>query len=117
MKKFENFCAALKNMKEIFAYDEPYGTVVLTGLVGLYEICFELSWKAMKEIPQLQQQASLSPPFSCQKFPCAAENRAQSANLIHRREPFDFVSERQFHFLLFLRPFPEYPKIRLNRLK
>ena len=53
MKKFENFCAALKNMKEIFAYDEPYGTVVLTGLVGLYEICFELSWKAMKEIMEL----------------------------------------------------------------
>ena len=49
MKKYENFCASLKNMKEIYDYDEPYNTVVLTGLVGLYEICFEQSWKMMKE--------------------------------------------------------------------
>ena len=50
MKKYENFCASLKNMKEIYDYEEPYSTVVLTGLVGLYEICFEQSWKMMKEI-------------------------------------------------------------------
>lgn len=50
MKKYENFCASLKNMKEIYDYEEPYNTVVLTGLVGLYEICFEQSWKMMKEI-------------------------------------------------------------------
>lgn len=50
MKKYENFCSALKNLKEIYTYEEPYNTVVLTGLVGLYEICFEQSWKAIKEI-------------------------------------------------------------------
>lgn len=50
MKKYENFCSALVNMKEIFKYQPPYDTVVLTGLVGLYEICFEQSWKMMKEI-------------------------------------------------------------------
>lgn len=50
MKKFENFCAALNNLKEIYTYEEPYNTVVLTRLVGLYEICFEQSWKAVKEI-------------------------------------------------------------------
>lgn len=50
MKKYENFCAALENLKDIFEYDEPYDNVVLTGLVGLYEICFEQSWKAMKEV-------------------------------------------------------------------
>lgn len=50
MKKFDNFCAALKNLEEIFNYEEPYGNVVLTGLVGLFEICFEQSWKEMKEI-------------------------------------------------------------------
>ena len=50
MKKFENFQAALKNLKDIFSYQEPYGNVVITGMVGLYEICFEQSWKAMKEI-------------------------------------------------------------------
>lgn len=49
MKKFENFCKALENLQEIYDYEEPYGNVILTGLVGLYEICFEQSWKAMKE--------------------------------------------------------------------
>lgn len=50
MKKYENFCKALSNLKEIYNYHEPYGTVELTGLVGLFEVCFEQSWKAMKEI-------------------------------------------------------------------
>ena len=50
MKKYENFCAALTNMKEMYDYQPPYDTVVLTGLVGLYEICFEQAWKMMKEI-------------------------------------------------------------------
>lgn len=40
-------------MKEIYAYEEPYNTVELTGLVGLYEICFEQSWKMMKEILEI----------------------------------------------------------------
>lgn len=50
MKKYENFCLALANMEEIYHYQEPYDNVVLTGLVGLYEICFEQAWKVMKEI-------------------------------------------------------------------
>ena len=50
MKKFDNFCSALNNLKDIYNYEEPYENVVLTGLVALYEICFEQSWKAMKEI-------------------------------------------------------------------
>ena len=54
MKKFENFCRALDNLEEIYQYHEPYDNVILTGLVGLYEICFEQAWKAMKEI--LEQQ-------------------------------------------------------------
>ena len=53
MKKYEKFCASLKNMKDRFEYEEPYNTVVLTGLVGLYEICFEQSWKMMKEILEI----------------------------------------------------------------
>lgn len=53
MKKFENFSKALSNLEDIFKYDEPYDNVVLTGLVALYEICFEQSWKAMKEILEL----------------------------------------------------------------
>ena len=50
MKKYENFCAALKNLHAVFDYGEPYDNVVLTGLTALYEICFEQSWKAVKEI-------------------------------------------------------------------
>ena len=50
MKKYENFCSSLGNMKDIYNYEEPYDNVVLTGLVGLYEITFEQSWKMMKEI-------------------------------------------------------------------
>ena len=52
MKKYENFCNALTNLNDIYKYNEPYDNVVLTGLVALYEICFEQSWKAMKEILQ-----------------------------------------------------------------
>lgn len=50
MKKVENFSRALENLKNIYKYEEPYDDVIITGLVGLYEICFEQSWKAMKEI-------------------------------------------------------------------
>lgn len=49
-EKYENFCSALSNMQEIYKYDPPYDTVILTGLVGLFEVCFEQSWKMMKEI-------------------------------------------------------------------
>ena len=47
-----DFCSSLGNMKDIYNYKEPYDNVVLTGLVGLYEITFEQSWKMMKEILQ-----------------------------------------------------------------
>ena len=53
MRKYENFCNALSNMKDIYNYEEPYDNVVITGLVGLYEICFEQSWKMMKEILEI----------------------------------------------------------------
>ena len=53
MKKYENFCSSLGNMKDIYNYEEPYDNVVITGLVGLYEICFEQSWKMMKEILEI----------------------------------------------------------------
>ena len=50
MKKYENFCAALKNLKEIYDHEEPYTSLTTTGLVGFYSICFEQAWKAMKEL-------------------------------------------------------------------
>lgn len=47
---WENFCRALENLKDIYEYEEPYNNVIRTGLVALYEICFEQSWKLMKEL-------------------------------------------------------------------
>ena len=57
MKKYENFKSALKNLKDIYSYEEPYGNVEIAGMVGLYEICFEQAWKAMKEILENQGYA------------------------------------------------------------
>ena len=48
--EYENFCKTVDNLKDIFAYNEPYGNVERNGIVGLFKICFEQSWKAMKEI-------------------------------------------------------------------
>lgn len=50
MKKYDNFCAALQNLQDIYHYEEPYNNVELTGMVALYEICFEQAWKAIKEL-------------------------------------------------------------------
>ena len=49
MKKVENFRRALKNLKEIETRQPPYDTITQTGMVSLFEICFEQAWKAMKE--------------------------------------------------------------------
>lgn len=32
MRKYDNFCKALKNLKECQKYQEPYSTVTETGL-------------------------------------------------------------------------------------
>ncbi len=50
MKKYDNFCKALANLEEGSKLEEPYTIVEQTGIVGLFEICFEQSWKLMKEI-------------------------------------------------------------------
>lgn len=50
MKKYENFCRAYQNLAEAIVKEPPYDTVTLTGLVGLFEITFEQSWKMMKEV-------------------------------------------------------------------
>lgn len=49
MKKYENFCRALINLKEIETKSPPYDTITTAGMVALFEICFEQSWKAIKE--------------------------------------------------------------------
>lgn len=50
MKAYDKFCLSLRNLKDIYHYEAPYDNVVLTGLVALYEICFEQAWEAMKAL-------------------------------------------------------------------
>ena len=50
MKKYDNFCKALANLKVGSQLSEPYTVVEQTGIVGLFEICFEQAWKLMKEL-------------------------------------------------------------------
>ena len=59
MKKYENFCSALSNMQEIYKYDPPYDTVILTGLVGLFEVCFEQSTGSPKIILKTAYKAGM----------------------------------------------------------
>lgn len=53
MRKYENFCKALSNLKELETKSPPYDTITTAGMVALFEICFDQSWKAMKEILEL----------------------------------------------------------------
>lgn len=50
MKKYENFCRALANLNEGAKLKEPYTIVEQTGIVGLFEICFEQAWKLIKAV-------------------------------------------------------------------
>ena len=50
MKKYDNFCRALHNLQEGITCEEPYSIVEQTGIVALFEICFEQAWKLMKEL-------------------------------------------------------------------
>ena len=61
MRKYDNFCSAFANLKEIYNYSPPYDTVTLTGLVALYEICFEQSWEMMKEVLSTMDTRNLLP--------------------------------------------------------
>ena len=81
MKKFDIFCIALDNLEDIYKYEEPYDNVVLTGLVALYEICFEQSWKAVKKVLSENgiEEAATGSPRSIIKL-------AYSVNLIKAQE-------------------------------
>ena len=50
MSEYEKFCKSLSNMSEIYNYQEPYNNVIRMGIVWIYRITFEQSWKMMKEI-------------------------------------------------------------------
>ncbi len=50
MKKYDNFCKSLENLKECEEIKEPYSPVELMGITGLFSLCFEMSWKLIKEL-------------------------------------------------------------------
>ena len=50
MRKYESYVRALDNLAEGMRIEPPYTVVEQTGIVGLFEICYELSWKLMKEM-------------------------------------------------------------------
>lgn len=50
MRKYNHFKKALDNLRLYEGYSPPYDVVTMAGLVGLFSICFEQSWKAMKDI-------------------------------------------------------------------
>lgn len=47
-KKRENFSKALRNLEQSQHYQPPYDAVTEAGLVALFQVCMEQSWKAMK---------------------------------------------------------------------
>ena len=53
MKKFENFCKAVANLKE-GAEIENMSMVEEAGLIKLFEICFEQTWKVLKAVLEMQ---------------------------------------------------------------
>ena len=48
-RKVDNFFKALDNLRKIKEKEPPYDPITEAGMVALFEICFEQSWKAMKE--------------------------------------------------------------------
>lgn len=50
MEAYETFCKILEDMRGIFDYEPPYDAISRTGIVMSFRLCFEQSWKMMKEI-------------------------------------------------------------------
>lgn len=50
VKKYEYFSKALDRLLTNATIEPPYSDLELTGFVGLFAICFEQSWKMMKEL-------------------------------------------------------------------
>jgi len=50
MQKFDNFVASLRNLETVQGQEPPYSPIVKAGIINLFEITFELSWKTIKDI-------------------------------------------------------------------
>lgn len=50
MKRYISFCKSIDNLEESYKLNEPYSIVEIVGILRLFQICFEQSWKLMKEV-------------------------------------------------------------------
>lgn len=50
MEEYEAFSEALKNLREIYDYEEPYENIVLAGITVLYRECIRRILRVMKEL-------------------------------------------------------------------
>ena len=93
MKKFDNFCSALRNLYDIYRYEKPYDNVILTGLVALYGICFEQSWKAVKEALEANgfSESQTGSPRQILKTAYQAGTVSYTHLDVYKRQPIDFL--------------------------
>ena len=54
MKKLENYSNCLRVLKNADFSEAENNEIYRTGIIGQYDLTFELSWKAMQEVLQLQ---------------------------------------------------------------
>ncbi|MCD8089185.1 MAG: nucleotidyltransferase substrate binding protein [Clostridiales bacterium] len=50
MNNYEIFCRTLKNLNEIYKYDEPYKVIEAVGILELYRLCFDWACNMMKDV-------------------------------------------------------------------
>lgn len=50
MEEYEAFSESLKNLREIYDYEEPYENLVLAGITVLYRECIKQILRLMKEL-------------------------------------------------------------------
>lgn len=64
MNEYQKFCCTYKNFEENIGMMPPYDIVTSVGLVGLFKLAFEQSWKMIKEILEYHgyEQSSTSSP-------------------------------------------------------
>lgn len=128
MRKYDNFLKALSNLKDIYDYSEPYSNVEISGMVALYSICFEQSWKAMKEILEINgyAESSTGSPRSILKLAYSAgiisdlEIKDYSNLLSYTTYDFNMdndvdikpIAKSEEHFNKWIEAYPFYSNIR-----
>lgn len=96
MKKYENFCKALDNLKECEKLSEPYSTVERAGIAALFSVCFEQSWKLIKE---RLGRSGLMPSADS---PGMIIRAAHSGGIIESRDLWNEILELRNSFVHFL---------------